>query len=159
MKKILLIVAVFFCYGNVTAQINLPPEYKVIIANLNGDAPQTVDYSLNDLSIESKISWILKLNIQDINLVNPTILEEFGKGWFLQYEFATPTYAGIYKEKLHLIDNQLIISESRSAMMAIATNCNEIQFSDETEERCKCVNLKDTTQQSEITYRLFSSER
>ncbi|WP_456440183.1 hypothetical protein [Psychroserpens sp.] len=156
MKHLLLFAITIMFSNNIVSQTTFPPERIFIIASVENNTFKSLDYSLSDLSIESKISWILKLNSKDFNLVNPTIFNEIGKGWYLQYKFETLLYTGIYKEKLQLKDNLLIITESRSAMMAMASNCNKIIFTNN-DDRCKCTNKKDTTLDSLLTYRLFSS--
>ncbi|WP_425075491.1 hypothetical protein [Psychroserpens sp. S379A] len=156
MKHLLLFVITITLYSTAKAQSSFPSERIFVIASLQDNTFQPLDYSVSDLGIKSKISWILKLNAKDFDLINPTFLNEPGKGWYLQFEFNSSLYAGIYKEKLRLKDDKLIITESRSAQMAIATNCNEIVFSDD-ENHCKCVNKKDVNLDSILKYRLFSS--
>lgn len=156
MKHFLLVVITLTFFNIIKAQTVFPKERIIEIANLENNTLQLLDYSISDLGIKSKISWILELKSKDFELVNPTLLNEPGKGWYLQFEFSTLLHEGIYKEKLQLKNNKLVITETRSAMMAKATNCNKIVFSDD-DNHCKCTNKKDDNIDSVLVYRLFSS--
>ena len=156
MKHLLLLfIAVLFC-NSIAAQNSFPQERIFVIANLNNSEIESTNFNHPNLSIESKVSRILKLNSRDFEMVNPKVTNELGKGWFLTYEFETPEHTGIYKEELQLRDNKLVITESRNAIMAIATNCNTIEFINNDKD-CECTNKKDSSLASNVTYRLFSS--
>ena len=143
-------------FNTIDAQNSFPPERIFVIANLDNNEIESTNFEHPNLSIQSKISWILKLDSSSLELTNPRVSNEIGKGWFLTYDFNTPTEIGIYKEQLQLRDNQLVITESRDAIMAKATNCNSIEFTND-ERKCICSEQEDNTQEPVITYRLFNS--
>lgn len=147
--------AILFC-NTIIAQNSFESERTFVIANLENDELKSTNYSHPNLSIESKISRTLKLNSKDFELMNPSVSNEIGKGWFLTYKFDTASYAGIYKEKLQLRGDKLLITESRNALMAIATNCNTVGFTNDNRNG-KCTNKKDDSLESSITFRLFTS--
>ncbi len=140
----------------IEAQTKLPPERIVVIANIENGKAKTADYALSDLRIESKITRAFKLDSPNLKLVNPKITDEGGKGWFIEYEFESRGSMGLWKEQLQLRKGQLVITESRSAVMGIATNCEKIEFTSDV-DRCKCVKKKSLSFDSDVTYRLFSS--
>lgn len=156
MKHLLLLMFSILSCNLLIAQDSFPPERTFIIANLENDEVTSTNYSHPNLSIKSKVSRSLKLDSNSFELVNPKVINEIGKGWFLTYEFETSTYAGIYKEYLQLRDNKLIITESRNAMIAIATNCNTIGFTNDNKNG-KCTNKKDENLDTDISFRLFTS--
>jgi hypothetical protein len=64
----------------------------------------------------------------------------------------------LYKELLQEKNKRLLITETRSAEMAMATNCDEIAFTDDDDdEHCKCISKKNIFYGSELTHRLFFS--
>ncbi len=140
----------------IETQTKLPPERIVIVADISNDRAKTVDYALADLRIESKITRAFRLDSPNLKLVNPTITDEGGKGWFIEYEFESGGSIGLWKEELQLRNGQLVITESRSAKVGIATNCKKIQFTND-KDYCKCAEKKNTALDSEVTFRLFSS--
>ncbi len=157
MKKILLFTLVLVFNYNCLSSQNVGHSERIhVIANAVDNSYALADYDVSNLLIKSKISWILELKSEDFELINPTLVNELDKGWYLQYEFHTPLYAGIYKEELVVINDTLVITESRNAMMAIASNCNTIVFAD-TQDHCKCTSKKDASLESVLTYRLFNS--
>ena len=118
--------------------------------------PVLTDYSTRQLKIEDNINWLLDLDGTEINLENRRVYFTQDKGWVLEYEFETPTQAGIYKEFLRNIDGKLIINEYRQAKMAIASNCSKIVFT-ESDNNCSCAIKRNSNLESEVTFRLFSS--
>ena len=156
MKYLFFLVLLTAITTNIDAQNKLPLERVVVIANLENDKAKTVDYSVADLNIESKISRMFKLELPDIRLFNPTLLNEGGNGWFIQYDFESNGYVGLWKEQLQVRKGQLVITESRSAMIGLASNCKKIQFTNDV-ERCKCIDKTNEALESSVKYRLFSS--
>ncbi len=156
MKYLSLLFMLIIFNNNIESQNEFPPERIVVIANIENGKSKTADYSLSDLRIESKIARAFKIDLPNLKLVNPTITDEGGKGWFIQYEFDSQGYIGLWKEQLQLRNGQLVITESRSAKIGVATNCEKIQFTNDV-ERCKCAKKKDVALESEVTLRLFSS--
>jgi hypothetical protein len=158
MKYILFFITVILFQLTANSQIRMPQERIVIIANLSENSAKAVDYDLSKLAIESKIKRILDLDNQKIELINPKIFKEDVKGWFLEYEFKTPTYAGLYKEELQIKNGQLVITESRNAQIGLATNCNTVAFTND-QNRCECIEKENPALDSQVTYRLFTSTR
>lgn len=156
MKNLLLFFSIVLFSGTIEAQSNLPQEHITVIANIVDGQAKSANYALSDLRIESKIERIIKLGISNIKLVNPTITNEGQRGWFIQYEFNSEGYVGIYKERLRLRHKQLVITESRSARIGVSTNCEEIQFTND-ENHCKCVKKKSVDFEPAVTYRVFTS--
>jgi hypothetical protein len=156
MKYFFFLVLLIAFTTHIDAQNKFPPERVVVIANLENDKAKTVNYSVADLNIESKISRMFKLELPNLKLFNPTLLNEGGNGWFLQYEFESNGYVGLWKEQLQLKKGQLVITESRSAMIGLASNCEKIQFTNDL-DHCKCVDKTNAALESSVKYRLFSS--
>lgn len=156
MKHLLLFMVIIFSCNLITAQNSFPPERVFVIANLENNELESTDFLHPNLSIKPKISRSLKLDSRSFELVNPKVTNELGRGWFLTYEFNTSDYSGVYKEELQLRGNQLVITESRNAIMAIATNCNTIEFINNNRD-CECTSKKDDSLESNVTYRLFTS--
>jgi len=155
MKNILLLLLTLsICYG-LNAQSISHKENIQIVANMVNDAPIVTTYLPNQLNIKNNIAQSLKLNQSKLTLENPRIFNELGKGWYLQYTFKTANEIGLYKERLSLKDNQLVITESRSAIMAKANNCKKIVLTKD-KNRCSCAVKRDYSKPSEATYRLFT---
>jgi len=158
MKYVYAIVFLLFYCSEVTSQIRIPAERVVEIAVLETKTPRVLDFKETDLGITSKIRRYLNLNDAKIKLATPNIYFEKSVGWVLEYDFSTSNYAGRYKENLLLRANKLVITESRNAIMGIASNCNTITFT-KNQQRCKCVDKKDPNLESETVLRLFTSHR
>ena len=141
---------------NIDAQNKFPPERVVVIATIENGTAKATDYALSDLRIESKIARIYRLEKPKLKLMNPTLIDEGGRGWYLRYEFETEDYIGLWKEQLRLRNGQFVITESRDAKIVMASNCTELKFTDD-ESRAKCTSKKDASTFSEITYRVFAS--
>lgn len=140
------------------AQLTNYPERIVDIAILENDKANILDFSQSDLAIVSKIKRIFNLKNSKIQLINQTLEKDPSNGWFLQYEFKFDTQAGIYREFLTTKGNKLVITETRNAVMALASNCNKVELTND-ENRSKCADKKNGAFDSEIVYRLFTSNR
>lgn len=156
MKNLLLLFVLLLFNSNIEAQTKLPPERIVVIANISNGQAQRASYAVSDLRIESKIKRVFKMDSQQLNLINPRLIDKGGKGWFIQYEFESEGVIGLWEEQLQLRNGQLVITESRNAKVGIAKNCKSIQFTNDT-DHCKCAEKKNATLESEVTFRLFSS--
>lgn len=154
MKQILSLLLLITAFFSSNAQSNLQKEKVQIIANMVNEAPVVTNYILNELNIDGNIQHHLKLNQDKIILENPRVFKEIGKGWYLQYTFKTTDQIGLYKEQLTLRNDKLVITESRSAIMAKAKNCKKIVFTND-KNRCSCAVKKDYSKPSEAIYRLF----
>lgn len=136
------------------AQNQYPPERVVVVASFERGYPKSIEVSATDLGIKTQVVKLLELKDSSFEMVNPTINKRQGQGWYLQYEFESEGKIGLYREQLQERDGQLVITESRSAEMGMATNCEKLVFTDE-EEHCKCVDKKIPFFQTEVTHRLF----
>ena len=116
--------------------------------------PQIIRTQIFQLNL--KLKDFLNLIRKISNLLIQKSQMRLEKDGFLFYEFNTTTYAGIYKEKLQLRGDKLILTESRSAVMAIATNCNTAGFTNNNKNR-KYTNKQNDALESNITFRLFTS--
>lgn len=155
--KYLLFFVLFIGFNlNIGAQNIFPPERIVVVATIENGTAKATDYNLSDLGIESKIARIYRLEKSKLTLMNPSLIDEGGKGWYLQYEFETEGYIGLWKEQLRLRNGKFVITESRNAKIVLASNCNELKFTDD-ESHAKCTSKKDSSTFSEITYRVFGS--
>jgi len=155
MRKILFLVIVPFIFNFASAQINYIPEKISVVADLVNEAPKIKKFSSNELKISSKINRIFKMNIDKINLQNQRIFKVEGRGWFLEYTFKNDWSAGIYQEQLKLLNNQLVITENRNAVMAKATNCKKVVFTTN-DERCSCAVKRDYSKDSKLSYRVMT---
>ena len=131
-------------------------DRSVTVATLVDNTYQLVDFNPAALKIKSKISWIMKLDSNELVLENPRLSFENGNGWYIYFDFNTSEQTGIYKEEIKVKDEQLIITESRNAQMAMATNCNTVILVND-ENHCKCTSKKNNSLDAVLTYRLFTS--
>ena len=154
---ILLIIFIASAY-NLQAQSQFPPERIKVVASLDKNKAKSMDVPASDLGIDRKVIRSLQLDATELDMVNPSIELNGGKGWQLSYNFVTADQVGIYQETLTERNGQLIITESRSAQMCMATNCEKVEFTDD-DARCECVDKKYFFFKSEVTHRLFTSIR
>lgn len=156
MKYLVVLFIVFVCNTTMYSQVKSQKERLVVIANVAHDQAKITDFNLSDLRIESKITRAFRLDRPKLKLVNPIITNESGKGWFIQYEFKSNDYVGLWKEQLQLRNGQLVITESRNARIAMATNCEKIEFTNDT-DRCKCSLKTNEALDADVIFRVFSS--
>ena len=141
-----------FCYSQNHTRNQIIHEIGI----LQGDDFSPLDFDLSSLNIEKKISRALRIDKQKINLINRIFLKDIFNNWYMQYEYNFDNSAGIYKEKLTKIGSRLTITESRSSEIALSTNCNKVILND-SDQHCECVNIIDSSSESILTYRVFSS--
>ena len=133
MKNAFLLIFFIISSVNIQAQIEYPPERITAVATLDRGLAITLEVPASELFIKANIIKLLELKDTNFELINPTFKKRPGLGWYLQYEFESDGKIGLYREQLHERNGQLVISESRSAEMGMATNCEKIIFTNDNE--------------------------
>lgn len=143
---------------NLLAQSSYPSELIRVVATLEKNNAKAMDMTPSDLGIDRQVIRSFQLDGSEMEMNSPSIELNGSKGWQLSYKFKTGDNIGIYQETLTKRNEQLLITESRSAQMCIATNCEKVEFTDD-DARCECVDKKNIFFKSEVTHRLFTSIR
>ena len=155
MRQILFFIIVVCTYSLLGAQVYEASEKVLVVAKFVNNAPIVKEFSPNDLNISSKINRALKMEIDNAKLKNERIFKVEGRGWFLEYTFRNDRSAGIYQEQLKLLNDQLVISENRNAVMAKATNCKKVVFTTD-DDKCSCAVKLDYSKDSKLSYRVMT---
>jgi len=105
----------------------------------------------------NNLKFIFELNEKNVISIENTSLKYFGSlGWQLYSELKIDGQLAIYKKEIKIKNNEILISHTGNAEGCMSINCNEIEFT-KTKERCKCVEPKIASAETEIKHRVFFS--